>query len=251
MVAELASHSWRVLWKAGLCATNAMAKQSMRRSLGRASQSVEPACSLCQWSDLDVIRCPESDGVADGFLCSWCLRMGYTIEDVQGMLLRPLTKHWPGGPGVWPAQILDWLFLGDLDNALNLYQLQQLGITLVISLCPEHVDTKAAAKFRTIEAAGIQIASLAAIDDEKFNIYEITWPAVRAILSVTPQPRTLINCWGGVNRSAAIVGMVLVDLQGFTFLDTMRRMMGIRRNVLTNMAFRRALLDHHLRSRWK
>merc|ERR1711953_1468568 len=53
----------------------------------------------------------------------------------------------------------------------------------------------------------------------------------------------LVNCWGGINRSGAVVVAFLVLKHDFSLIGAFRQTMRQRGTVLTNHAFRRLLLE--------
>jgi len=143
-----------------------------------------------------------------------------------------------------PRQVGKWLFLGDLDDALSLTKLTDRNIGAVLCLCEDRVGPGA---FDPVLAHGVEVSTLPATDATNFDILAITWPAAERILQAWETAgvqNVLVVCWGGVNRSGAIVGAWLRMHEDHSFTAMMSALTQARGTVLTNLAFRRALLTH-------
>ena len=198
---------------------------------------------------------------ASGWLCRRC-RNGISVEETRFLMLLPLFRIWnrgrredsdsrqARGTGLepiphQPSRVGRYLYLGDLDDALDTTTLRELNIKGILCLCPERLDREARARLETARSQGVAIYTLGAHDDPDYDIMTNTWPAARKLLrrwvsaGVSP---ILVVCWGGVNRSAAIAGAWLRSAEDMSFARTMETLTRARGTVLTNMTFRRALL---------
>merc|ERR1711974_268365 len=102
------------------------------------SRSIEP-CALCREVVEEFVQ-----GAKGQFLCRKCLRseddklLAPTPEEKKGLDLLADTldavseTYWK--PGDQPAMLLDWLFLGDLNEALDLDQLARKRISGVLNM---------------------------------------------------------------------------------------------------------------------
>ena len=199
---------------------------------------------------------------ASGWLCRRCRCNGASVEETRFLMLLPLFRIWnrsrredsdsrqARGTGLepiphQPSRVGRYLYLGDLDDALDTTTLRELNIKGVLCLCPDRLDREARAGLETARSQGVAIYTVEAHDHSDYDIMTNAWPAARKELQrwvgagVSP---ILIVCWGGVNRSAAIAGAWLRSAENVSFARTVETLMRARGTVLTNMTFRRALL---------
>lgn len=139
--------------------------------------------------------------------------------------------------------VLPWLFLGDFDDATNFPRLQSLGISAVLSLC---VERHAADQEQTHSAHGVELVSVPAEDDKSgdYDIIAEAWLQAREQIAVWKAEgrKVLVNCWGGVNRSSAMLVAWLLTEENFSLRDAVHRVTKVRGTVLTNHMFRLQLL---------
>ena len=221
----------------------------------------ETKCCVCDlWRPgLSKIHAGACDDLVfdQGWLCHKCLDDGVTLEEVQFLLLLPLFRIWSQGrredstcreAGPIPPQpcrVGRYLYLGDLDDATDTTKLRALNIRAVLCLCPERLDPATQIRLERARSQGVRIRTLQAYDDSNYDILSTTWPIAETLLRRwidAGAVNILIVCWGGVNRSAVIAGAWLRTAEGFGFPKAMEILTRARGTVLTNMAFRRALL---------
>lgn len=187
--------------------------------------------------------------------CRSC-RQTTSVEEAQALATAPAFAIWQRGRREdshdysrnlsapdQPARILPWLFLGDYDDATNLPHLKVLGITAVLSLCE---DRHAPGLVESHLTSGVELVPFAAKDDFSgdFDIIAETWPQARERIAKWRAQRrsVLVNCWGGVNRSSAVVVAWLLAEESFSLREAVHRVTALRGTVLTNRMFRLQLL---------
>ena len=77
-----------------------------------------------------------------------------------------------------------------------------------------------------------------------FNIVDISWPSCERFLEKcrAEQRKVLVNCQAGHNRSACMVVCWLVQREGYTLLEALEHVQGLRGTVLSNNGFRLQLV---------
>eukprot|EP00416_Gambierdiscus_australes_P003908 CAMPEP_0171135246 /NCGR_PEP_ID=MMETSP0766_2-20121228/129471_1 /TAXON_ID=439317 /ORGANISM="Gambierdiscus australes, Strain CAWD 149" /LENGTH=198 /DNA_ID=CAMNT_0011598735 /DNA_START=60 /DNA_END=653 /DNA_ORIENTATION=- len=136
-----------------------------------------------------------------------------------------------------PGEVRPQLFIGDLDDAMAVSKLQGRGIKAVLSLCPErrpemsyYGDLPA-----RLEGAGIKLCELAARDAYDFDIESVVPASCEFIeAQLREGGGVLVNCWGGVNRSAAVVVAFLLQCCRADLIESVRAVTRARGRVLTN-----------------
>jgi hypothetical protein len=148
-------------------------------------------------------------------------------------------------PVAQPAQIAPRLFIGDLDDAYNVNRLCDLGIGFVLNLCPEHLVGDYEVIPHRLAQVGIEHLGIPAQDRWNFDIIsEVFDKHASDFIEVGLRSAgVLVNCWGGVNRSAAVAVAHLVLTSHVGLVDAVRHAMGQRGTVLTNYSFRRLLVE--------
>lgn len=228
---------------------------------GYCSACWETKCCVCElWRPgLSKIQSGACDDLVfdQGWLCHKCLDDGVTLEEAKFLLLLPLFRIWSRGrredstcreAGPIPPQpcrVGRYLYLGDLDDATDATKLRAMNIHAVLCLCPERLDPATQIRLSRARSQGVRMRTLQACDDSNYDILSTTWPIAETLLRRWVDAgavNILIVCWGGVNRSAVIAGAWLRTAEGFGFPKAMEILTRARGTVLTNMAFRRALL---------
>lgn len=196
-------------------------------------------------------------------LCRTCLRredeelLGPSVEEQKGLeeLAKVLDnvswKYWK--PGEQPAQILDWMYLGDLKEATDFELLQQRNITAVLNLInwwelssrlPEVADFSLL--YSSHEVDFLEVDSE---DRLFFDIVEKCWPPCESFLRKCKAQgkRVLVNCKAGHNRSACMCVSWLVACEGYGLLEAVDMVQTKRGTILSNHGFRLQLLRLALR----
>eukprot|EP00747_Dinoflagellata_sp_TGD_P169954 gnl/TRDRNA2_/TRDRNA2_200256_c0_seq1.p1 gnl/TRDRNA2_/TRDRNA2_200256_c0~~gnl/TRDRNA2_/TRDRNA2_200256_c0_seq1.p1 ORF type:complete len:270 (+),score=30.18 gnl/TRDRNA2_/TRDRNA2_200256_c0_seq1:162-971(+) len=216
----------------------------------------EKCCQICkhwsaQLSKKERNEFPDGTFSLEGLVCRSCVPTDVG-EDRSALCLAPLFKIWEkptreesneytrnDSAPPQPACVLSWLFLGDLDDAIDVAKLKGLGITAVLSLCPEYHE-EGMPQF--LANHNIDFMSLPAVDDfgGRYNIVEKAWPhACRKLTEWKKQHRNvLVNCYGGVNRSCSLVLLWLMVCERWSFLESMRAVTVARGTALSNHYFR-------------
>jgi len=166
----------------------------------------------------------------------------YALDIVASVIDAVSWKCWK--PGDQPARILDWLYLGDLKEAMNLELLASKGITAVMN----HVNwwelssrISADIDLRSFyEAHGIIYQEADSEDRLFFDMLKESWPATEEFLvrCCNEGRPVLVNCFAGHNRSACMVVCWLVIHQGLSLLEALDQVLKKRGPILSNHGFR-------------
>lgn len=226
------------------------------RTRGKQAQRGGPAaeCGSCGFRTEELAR--SSGG---RLLCRSCVRSEdeATLQpisseeqaglDLVSQVLDSVSwKHWK--PGKQPAQILPWLFLGDLEEATDIELLDKRGIGAVLNLIgwwelsaylPEDVNLA-----NLFGEHGIAYEERDSEDRLFFDILEEAWPASERFLQACHQSgrHVLVNCHAGHNRSACMVVCWLLVHEGFSLLDALGHVQRLRGTILSNHGFRLQLV---------
>ena len=214
------------------------------------------SCILCGWNA----------GVNDPALpdfnsCSACAVNAAQLTDSAKRLLLAMDRT-PAAFTIWhqgaraqqprteqPAQLTSSLpysiYVGDLDDAANVGRLQDLKIGLVVNLCPEMIWGKYAGLPADLAQASIIYIAWPAQDSVDFDfIHKVLLTGVGELIDCRlHHSNVLINCWAGVNRSAAVAIGYLTLWQKRDLLVTFREAMMRRGTVLNNRYFRQRLVQ--------
>lgn len=216
------------------------------------------ACGCC--GELDEFH---SKGPQGELLCRQCLRAAdetllepITLAERQGLdLLSDLLDAVPWDffkPGDQPAKLLDWLYLGDLEEAMDFDLLSKKGIGAVVNLInwwelASRVEINDIAS--TYASQGIDFLEADSEDRLFFDIVEKSWPQAEDFLRKAHDSgqKVLVNCKAGHNRSANVCVCWLVVHEGMSLLDAVTLVVERRGNVLSNHGFRLQLVRLALR----
>ena len=223
-----------------------------------------PSCLLCGFYSAQLV---ESN---NAFSCRWCVPQARVLDSEVVKVLQeidgipPAFALWSGGrredstegkqkcaeiPVAQPAEILPssapGLFVGDLDDVKNVDRLRELGIGFVLNLCPEMLEGHYADVSIRLAEVGIKQLAWPALDTWDFDIVTLVAKqgACDFIEVGLRSAGVLVNCWGGVNRSASVALAFLVMKKNITLVDAVRSTMSQRGTVLTNRTFRLLLVQ--------
>ena len=93
-----------------------------------------------------------------------------------------------------------------------------------------------------MEAAGIAFKSMPARDNRDHDIVTETFPGAFEFIEGFPARRVLVVCYGGVNRSGAVVVGFLALRRGVDLVAAVQDTMRMRGTILTNRRFRHRLI---------
>ena len=136
------------------------------------------------------------------------------------------------------------VFIGDLDSLTDVKNLKRLNIGFVLNLCPERFRKPYAAVASELGLGGIVHVAWPAYDHDHFDILSAVLLAGAGELMDNQLRRAhvLVNCWGGVNRSATVAIGYLALWEKRDLLKTVQEAMQRRGRVLTNKYFRQLLV---------
>ena len=223
-----------------------------------------PACLLCGYHDAQLVD------ATDVFSCRWCAANArelnpdaakalHEIHDIQpAFALWSDDRREDSGeaaqkcsqiPVLQPAEICQssapGLFVGDLDDVKNVARLRELGIGFVLNLCPERLIGQYADVSLRLTEAGIKQLTWPAEDSRDFDIvHRVAKQGACDFIEVGLRTAgVLVNCWGGVNRSASVAIAFLVMKKSIALVDAVKSAMSQRGTVLTNRMFRLLLVQ--------
>ena len=204
--------------------------------------------------------------------CSWCTEEAASLQPEEAAALVELERIEPafqiwsrgrreesgsgcfskaGAPIVQPALIYPGLplYIGDMDDAMDIQNLQVLGIGCVVNLCADMLGAEPG--YRDLPGdlgrAGIHQHIFAARDSRSFDIIhvaELARGAMSAALGGATRRGVLVHCWGGVNRSAAVATFFLTAEWRVPLVAAVAQLMERRGTVLTNQSFRKQLVRY-------
>ena len=220
------------------------------------------SCTLCGWHGV-----VNAAALPDFKSCSACAADAAHLTDTAKRLLLAMDRT-PAAFTIWdqglkrsraqscplhsqeqPAQLSSSLpfsiYVGDLDDAANVARLQHLNIGLVVNLCPEMISGEYAELPADLAQASIIYIAWPAKDSIDFDfVHKVLRAGIGELLHCRlTHSNVLINCWAGVNRSAAVAIGYLTMWQQRDLLETFREAMRQRGTVLNNRSFRQLLVQ--------
>mmetsp|Transcript_84722 Transcript_84722/g.177180 ORF Transcript_84722/g.177180 Transcript_84722/m.177180 type:complete len:1165 (-) Transcript_84722:875-4369(-) len=216
-------------------------------------------CAACEKPSEEL-----SKGKLGKMLCRKCLRIEdesnfepLSPEERQGLdLLAGVLDSVPWSywkPGEQPAPILPWLFLGDLEEALDVELLRSRGISAVLNLVNwwELISKRPDIGDLSFYYSAQDIVYKESDSEDRlfFDMVEQTWPDVKQYLEDCHREgrRVIVHCKAGHNRSACIVVCWLVVCEGMTLLEAASQVQRLRGTILSNHGFRLQLVRLALR----
>eukprot|EP00928_Gymnodinium_smaydae_P048071 TRINITY_DN32119_c0_g1_i1.p1 TRINITY_DN32119_c0_g1~~TRINITY_DN32119_c0_g1_i1.p1 ORF type:complete len:1183 (-),score=171.06 TRINITY_DN32119_c0_g1_i1:108-3656(-) len=217
----------------------------------------DPQSQKCGGCGEDTIE--HSKGARGDMLCRHCIRRQdeALLEvcsdeerrglDMMSSVLESVSwKYWK--PGEQPAELLDWLFLGDLSEATDFALLAQKGITAVLNVInwwelssrlPDVADMSS-----LYSSHGVNFLGVDSEDRLFFDIVGKCWPEAKEFLEQCRSDghKVLVNCKAGHNRSACICVCWLVACEGMTLIEAVRHVQTRRGTILSNHGFRLQLV---------
>ena len=151
--------------------------------------------------------------------------------------IRCMTNYWLGSNGFEANSIIDGVFLGNIHSVYDHEQLQQIGITHIIS---------AIAGFEPPFPENYNYLVVDALDSENSCIGESFEPCCQFIKeAIVNNGKVLIHCMAGRSRSASIVGAYLIKEFGMNTDRAIAAMQNRRSIVQPNSAFVNQLKDFY------
>ena len=231
-----------------------MTKQVSKDPMGRTKRARDKhACGSCGNCTDEVAK-----GDRGTLLCRRCIRaqdelqLAPTPEEQEGLaavssVLDSVSwAYWK--PGEQPAQLLDWLYLGDLREAMNFELLRERGITAVLNLIgwweltallPENTDLH-----RAFSSHGVRYKEVDSEDRLFFDLVGLSWQACEEFLQECKHSgrKVLVHCYAGHNRSACMCVCWLLVHQGMTLLEALDWVQSRRGTIVSNHGFRLQLV---------
>ena len=155
-----------------------------------------------------------------------------------------------------PARILPNmnLFIGDIDDAADVKNLQRLNIKAVVNLCNEEVVYDKSYYWLPWSLAKAKINQLLLIakDEHDFNIIPVAQKAISFIRDILKEENNgvLIHCYCGVNRSGAVAAAYMTSELSYSLYESIVLLRHVRGTVLTNTEFIKQLVKHATQQGW-
>ena len=149
------------------------------------------------------------------------------IAELRGTTLKP--DYGAKGLGK-PARIAEGLYLSDGKAAKKAKTLEALGVTQVVNLAPAQCRTST----ETYDGTGVAYVEVQAADDAAYPLLQAHLEDVAAAVGAHRERggATLVHCFQGVNRSAALVVACLMKLDGVPLKKAVEVVHGARPVVL-------------------
>ena len=167
------------------------------------------------------------------------------LDKMKNILVAPRKGLIKGS--VAPGELLDYLFIGNQQEARNARLLKRLRITHVLNCAAAPgVDEAEGSALYDVEKTGVRsYHQFEARDNDGYPILRRHfWAAKRFIDSARDSGgRALVHCELGVNRSGAICIAYLMLDQDMTLLQTLRLVKMERPVVLVNEGFQKELIE--------
>jgi hypothetical protein len=119
-----------------------------------------------------------------------------------------------------------FLYLGDKDDAVDIYQLQRLGIKYIIN-CTKELP---------MEITGIEYLRIPVDDEYNEDISKYFPQVIEFINNAKGKGSILVHCYMGISRSPSFVAVYLMSI-GMSFPDTLEYLCARRVVVCPNMSF--------------
>ena len=188
----------------------------------------------CHWcvNEVAILRPPELDALVqiDGIEMKFVIWRGgereipSKVPVSQPVLISPSIR----------------LYIGDIDDAMELQSLRSLGVKAVVNLATEQVSKPWYSSLAgNLASVNIDLLELCAQDNATFDIISVAERALGFIDCILKQPdgAVLIVCYGGVNRSGAVAAAYLVSKQTMSLCTAIELLRNARGTVLTNQSF--------------
>lgn len=204
--------------------------------------------SFCSWCEEEAhtLKAEELSAIAkleqiQPYFTIWSSKTGRRedISECQGVS-KTLAMPQPARPIAGLR-----LFLGDMDDAFDVEHLKKLRVKLVVTLCPERIKGDYWNLPVKLARSEIRQLILPACDRHDFNITPDAELAIEPVKYMLDKGHgVLVHCWGGVNRSTAVLVACLVASYKVPLFAAVQAAMKTRGTVLTNQAFRKQLVRH-------
>ena len=141
---------------------------------------------------------------------------------------------------------MDYLFLGNYDDANNYGLLQELGITHLLNCAAQTSGRQNCAFTRFGGYTGIlEHVGFTADDRENYDILQHVPFSISFINRArVRQRKVLLYCAKGINRSVAMCVAYLIQECGMCFDESLETVQIVRPNILTNPGFVRQLQEY-------
>jgi len=223
----------------------------------------EIKCFVCDWYSCEDV---------ESGMCVHCAKKGYS-SDVCNFMKRLHSFAYPFE--VWkktrgknirnsgaPAQpSLAWaadgekygLYIGDADDWCTSRTMDELDVKTIFNLCPDQTHWNISAlqsAMKMFVKKGVVFINFPANDVHDFDIVqEVCNKGCLAMIQTRLEfGNVLVNCWGGVNRSGAVVVAYLNLIIGIPLATAFEHVSNARGCILTNYGFRLKLAQAAERS---
>ena len=152
-------------------------------------------------------------------------------------------------PSRMPVELLPWLFLSNLPAVIKYDNLQALGVTAVLTTNKIVKQEQLWSLTAALAERDIRHGYAGGVDIVGYDMMKYHWDDAKTFLTEAledPNPKIVIHCAAGTNRSALIAGATMLTLDkenNWTFLQVVRLLKERRGVVLNNVWFIRQLAE--------
>ena len=159
-----------------------------------------------------------------------------SLEKLNKLLSAP---QWAANDWL-PARVADDMLLGSARHAADMDSLRRQGVCAVLNCAPQACDNLE----EEYSADGIHYLEIEAEDFDQYPLLEIHLSdASQFVEDQRAAGRvTLVHCFAGINRSAALVVAILMLRERMPLIEVVRRCHDLRPFILSNESFRLALV---------
>lgn len=159
----------------------------------------------------------------------------YSIDITKNTKLHQLSKELKSKvtylDSDHPDEIIHGLYLGNVDSALNIDLLKELGVTHVLSICKELTKDMVSQIKENFDQLWIQADDA----DNEDLLYDECYNYIHKARE--NNGKVLVHCWMGISRSSSITIMYIMKLNKMTFQDAYQFVRGKRPQVSPNYGF--------------
>jgi len=165
------------------------------------------------------------------------------LEKVKDILTSSDLCHMKTLQG--PSQLLDYLYIGNKQEAHKIPLLKALGITHVLNCCGRKDYSNADFDQNPYSKHSICYEEIEALDNDGYPILGLHFTKCRKFIDRAKKDggRVFVHCEMGINRSGAICAAYMMLDQEMTLTQTLRLIKMERASLICNDGFQRQLIE--------
>ena len=165
------------------------------------------------------------------------------LEKVKDILTSKELCHMRTLQG--PSQLLDYLYIGNMDEAHRIPLLKALGITHVLNCAAKRDYSTEDFDQNPYSKHAISYEEIEARDNDGYPLLRLHFTKCRKFIDQAKREggRVLVHCQMGINRSGAICAAYMMLDQEMTLTQTLRLIKMERSTLICNEGFQRQLIE--------